>query len=306
MHSMEYLERSPEPEGYPNLEKALKLTKERVFEYATDPREFMRENGGPYNDRDVLKDLSRVEDLKRKIAQSNEERFASGSHNRERIDVKVAYVFEGIFLDNVDSNLWFGDRAKIIIPSQFDDIVHGVDGILELKGDMGGFSSAALCIDVTTGNYSTLEKKIMKIGDEVRDKKLTKIQYYRSLSQHFMGQKEKVPRLLVATERMVVKELMDLWVGGKNKVLSKHPIQMQILLSFEMQLGLLSRLASANGWNEGASIFGDVLLNIQRIIAERKSVLGPDIVRQAEVKNNKDPVYREIERHRLQEIEFGR
>lgn len=284
---------SREPEGFPDLDKALAIAEKRVFQYAIDPNDFAKPNG-PYEKEHIQSDLEYANRMEQTFKKQNLANATPGARAQWEAKQKVGKVFEAIVLFNGDSNEWFGENAQMIIPSRYDDIVHGVDGIVEFEEEKNRFNHLALGIDVTTS--ADVNRKFKRIFDDIDKGELTKISYFHSERQNIKKEKRDIPRVVVGADRQTIHELISLWHDRKNNAFAEHPMQIQMLEEIAHQLGMFSVYADKKGQSSIAEIYRRDLAIIQDILMKKQESFGEDKVKKMRSVISKDLVYQEIMR----------
>lgn len=287
-----------EPEEFPHLTKVLEMADHRVFANAIDPLDFVKHeddpNSGPYDAKSVTRDLEYLKNTEQNITESNWSEDFKGNRSRIAAMQKIARAFEGVMLQ-ADSNDWLGPNAEIIIPSRYDDVVNGVDGIAEFH-DEGYFSHLALGMDVTSSER--IDKKLERIRAEIHNGKLAKIRYFESEKMHIKGQKENLPRVIVGADRQTIHDLTLLWAEGKMTELSSHHMQMQMLSEIQHQLMAYAAYARTHA-NESqrekiVSVYENSCRLIDEIIAGHIARRGEETIRAMLQEAEKDNVYQAI------------
>ena len=129
---------SPEkgPDGLSPAEgKAFDLLKIEHDELAIDIDEFKKVTG--YGKERVERDKGKVR------------RKKAGIRERDTGPSKKARLLEMIFTNQIELSNWFGQDTYTIIPTEYDDMFHGVDLALEREEDEE-VRHLALGIDVTS------------------------------------------------------------------------------------------------------------------------------------------------------------
>lgn len=187
---------------------------------------------------------------------------------------KFASVLEGIFIERVNNGEWFGPGVSIIIPSQYDEIKNGVDSIAKFQKTGEPSSYLALAIDVTFSKKAY--NKILKIQEEIRDKKVPEIKYFKT--EKYQGKLLNVPKVIIGTDIETVRELSILWNSDNNEEIKNHSVQKEILSEIMMQLEKFEGECIKYGRNDLANSYNHARNVIQRIIREKgynlKSVQG--------------------------------
>jgi hypothetical protein len=199
---------------HPVLQRMHAEAKRILAEDAIDPARFT----DLYGTENVTRDLRKVEEIKSKF-ESNESKSA-------------AEVFEAILHQHVELSDWLGPNAETIRASEFDDIINGVDLIVEFNED-DSTRHLALGVDVTFGSIS-MQKKFERIKTEIEANKLATVKYFEA--HGYQGSLTQTPRVVVGVELDKVIQLAGLWERGDNKTLGGHVAKEIIADSIERQL----------------------------------------------------------------------
>lgn len=223
---------------------------------AIDPRSF-----GDLYDKSVIEaDLLRVSGLEAKFKAE-----AENDPDKEAWD-KRGKLFEAIVRDQTEMSDWMGETARVIVPSRYDDIVGGVDGIVEFD-DETSKTHLVLAVDVTESELG-LNRKFEKINETIRKGSLSRVKYFRS--GNMRGELTLVPRVVIGADRKSMDEVAELLLefkttqkggaqrGGKEserfrearKKLAESDMQYKILVEMKEQLiafrDFASRVAGEN------------------------------------------------------------
>ncbi len=202
---------------------------ETFREDAIHPEEFSELYG-----KDVIeRDLATVERIKGKFNAPDRAKFASE-------------IMEGIIYDQSELSDWLGPHAHTIKTSEFDDIVNGVDLVVEFDEPSQSRKHLALGVDATFGSR-TIEKKFERIKTEIDSGDLATIKYFRSQSGNFMGQLSQVPRVVTGIDQEHLLDLAGTWNQGLKKELAIHPAQRLVLAQIAQQLKTFSAYAERTG-----------------------------------------------------------
>jgi len=223
---------------------------------------------------DELADLYGAETIARDNAyvKKREEEFEISLSDADRQQRKLAAVFEAILHEHGEQSNWFGEAAVTIKTSRFDDIVNGVDEIVEFEEKATSPSYLALAVDAT---YSTFpDHKLIKIKEEINKGELAQIKYAVAENTGFRGELNKVPRVVIGVSSRTVNELAELWLSKDNKVLANHPVQMQILEEVLMQAKAFAKYAENIGQPEIARKYEKTQAIITGVIEKKKNQQG--------------------------------
>lgn len=207
---------------------------------------------------------------------------------------KLGEIFEAITIDNIDMNAWFGANAQMIIPTKYDDVVNGIDGVVEFH-DERSVGHLALGIDVAT-SLEGIDRKLQGVKDDIDKGRLSKMDYFYSEAQDIKGQKTNIPQVILAADRQTVRDLMDLWVEEKQKALAKHYIQFQILEEAMIQLKSFQAYAKRKGKNHLVGIYQRDIDCVQMVMNEKKEAFSTEDLGAAIQEMRKDLGYQQIKR----------
>lgn len=195
---------------------------------------------GPDNvERDLVEVYEKREVFKKKDEEAGPLRVESA---------KLATILEAILYSQINNAQWFGPYTKAIKASEYDDIKHGVDGILEINQPKLSPNYVALGIDVTFSSRS-IETKFNDIKDEIEKGHLTTIKYLKT--KDYQGQKANVPRLIVAVDGPTIHGLAQVWYKDAPG-LKDNIIRYQILKELIDQLEVFEAYARKVGQIEVA------------------------------------------------------
>ncbi len=226
----------------------------------------------PYGKENVEKDKATVRNLKA--------RFGQGLSQEEQRDIKsterAARVFEAIVYEQAELSNWFGENARTIKTSEFDDIVNGVDLVVEVNepGRLPG--QVALAADVSFGP-SSIEKKIQRIVNEINEDSSGTLKYFFSELTGFKGQLLRVPRVVIGIERKAVFDLVGLDMNKKFKELASHPVQRVIADEVCKELEIFGKFARSKGKQNAADTYERAFQLMQRTLGEKRRIPVGDL-----------------------------
>lgn len=226
-------------EALPFVRKAEEKAGKVLREAAINPWNFIY----PYGEEVVRKDIEWTEKLE--------------AEHRRLFDVNKmnADIIEAILYEHIEQSNWFGENARTIKTSRFDDFRNGVDFIVELEEAVEGLLHLGLAVDVTFGEVS-LQEKIQKIKQEIENGKLTEIKYFESERSPYKEIYKKLPQVVIGVDRRHMFDLMRLWVDdARKKEFATHPAQMVILHEIVSQLIRFAQHAEQCGQEEVADIY---------------------------------------------------
>jgi len=214
-----------------------------------------------YNEEKIKKDLAYIEKM--------EKLFEKVNSNEENMAFKKAAIFEYIIYEQSELGEWFGEHALTSKTAKSDDLRHGVDMAIEFEEPDKSFGYLGLAVDVSFGDE--FSKKFERIKSDIDAGKLTQIDYFKSRT----GPKslKNVPRVVLAVDGKTMNQLIDLWIEQNQESkdsLAKHPVQIQILNEFKLQLKKFEQYARHVKKNdEVADIYAHDLTIIKKLLEEK-------------------------------------
>ncbi|MCL5410254.1 MAG: hypothetical protein M1324_00135 [Patescibacteria group bacterium] len=184
---------------------------------------------------------------------------------------RYSTIFEWIVNERVELSDYFGSNAFTRRASHYDDLMNGVDTILEFRNDPEESKQASyltLGIDDTFSTRPEVqEKKLRRIKSKIDSGKLTQVKYFSSDYMNFRGELKNVPLIVLGTELRTVAQLRDLMLSRDNKILDSHPIQHLLLQEAKLETDTFSGYAERSGRADLAEIYKNTGRIIDEIIA---------------------------------------
>lgn len=210
----------------------------------------------------------------------------------ERYNKQFADAFEAVMYEHIEASEWMGGQTRTIKTTPFDDIVNGIDLILEINPDLEyeNPSHIALGIDVTFGSEGSLDKKFDKLKEKIKKADFPKIKYFQS--GDFRGEKKDIPEIILGVSRELVGELAALYAqndGASKKKLAVHPIQNLLAEQVLVQLEYFAKFAKNAGHEQFA-----------QKVARTRALLLPTLIAKANKGSSEygnDPVHQSIIAH---------
>lgn len=261
---MVYFERrgfSPHDVEKVNMDKAYELAKKVLEADRIDPRKFE-----DYDQQMVNRDMQYVRDRKAQ--------FEKESTSESRKDKKLATILEAIINEQVELGDWLGPDAQTITSSEYDDIAHGVDGIIRLQHE--GKSGAYFCLAIDVTFSTDIRDKFNKIMENIERGELTEIKYFALPNPEDVHEYEykggfKMPRVVIGIEKQVVEKLADLWTAKNKKELGSHPVQHVIAKEILDELAVSEQYARSHGnRNNIATVYRQMSGVIERSLKEKE------------------------------------
>lgn len=207
-----------------------------------------------YGNDQVEADLNQISKLEEKFGEADQAK-------------QLASILEAIIFEHGEQSYWFGENASTIKTSRFDDIINGVDAIVEFD-EKTHPAHLALAIDATFSEIVT--DKFKNLKTKIDQGKLAVVKYFQSERISFRGEMSNIPFIVVTANVKTVKELSNLWINKDNEALAKHWIQFQLLEEMEKQCVVLSQYANSIGQDRLAEKYKTISKLVQQIVIERR------------------------------------
>lgn len=262
-------ERSTKPE-HPIIVRMHGEAHRILKEDAVDPLRFVN----LYGKENVTRDLRKVEEIK--------------THFETDESKRAAEIFEAIMHQHVELSNWLGPHAETIRASEFDDIINGIDLIVEFN-ENDSTRHLALGIDVTFGSYS-MQKKFDRIKSEIHADKLATVKYFEA--HGFQGSLIQTPRVVIGVDIAKVIALAGLWERKENKALSTHIAKDIIADEIERQLRTFLLYAqnvnaenAVKSYTRAYNTFRNLYIPENGFAKNRSAIVAEDRVHQSIVAN---------------------
>lgn len=243
-----------------------------------------------YGKETIEKDLAVVKKIEEGFGAKN------ADDPEARLWIERGWLFEAIVNDQIDRSAWFGEGAEVIVPSRYDDLINGVDSIVEFEETQDANPShLALAVDITKSGVQ-LQRKFGDIKRSIEDGKLSEIKYFAS--ERVRGELRQVPRVVVGADQRTMEEVADLLLRFKIRqqhpalrkesglseqeiaaaqnefrtvrdALKDHPLQFQLLSEMQRELEGFRNYASSIGKHKVARIYERALQTVNRILEGR-------------------------------------
>lgn len=153
-----------------------------------------------------------IEKDSRAVAELEAKFKAEAQNDPEQADwVRRGKIFEAIVRDQAEMSDWMGPAARVLVPSRYDDIMNGVDGIVEFE-DEASKTHMILAVDVTESELG-LDRKFQKIKGTIDSGSLSRVKYFKSDTMR--GELTKVPRVVIGADRKSMHEVAELLLEFK-------------------------------------------------------------------------------------------
>lgn len=192
--------------------------------------------------------------------------FEKARNEVEEEAMKLGTVLEALIHQHGEQSNWFGENARTIKTSKFDDY-RGVDEVIEFNEDTGT-SHLALAVDIASSR--NVEGKFFEIRDKINTGEMAHVEYFEGGDNDFIGELRNIPKVVVGADAKTVRGLAELWVDGKNTALAAHPVQFQILEEILMQCRAFAEFAKARHQNLAEEKYENAAEIISGILADKK------------------------------------
>jgi len=187
---------------------------------------------------------------------------------RHDLHTERGEILEETLRQEIYHACWFGDNCETAQTTKFDDFVHHTDFVVEWDTD----DRIKLAVDTTvTNDMEVIEKKVIKIKNELDRKAGTTIKYFQSnltwADNPEKGEVRDIPSVIIAFDYDNLKKMCEIITGpgGKEK-LGKTSLQIYILED------IISQLETQEGYLE-KNIPGGSDTNIYKNIDQVKKYL---------------------------------
>lgn len=282
-HILNQIDRSRFPknilEDTGKRERFLKLKQEKVDRFRPDLNEFADIVEGGMQE--IAEDKQEIQRLK--------ELFKTQAEDNERLQAiqEVSEIYEGVLVDQIEANAWFGENCEMFITSEYDDIKNGIDGVGVFKQEGADNDYLGFGVDVTfAADTAILEKKLESIKAVIRERKLPRVKYF--VDEEDNHRSLNVPKVIVGSRLSSAEKLIDLWGSnkkGRNQELQQHPVQSKLIMETMWQLHYFYDYAVKQENNDAAVAYGklyntfiDVFKEKEELIQEHWAEIQDDVV----------------------------
>lgn len=157
-------------------------------------------------------------------------------------------ILEEVLRQEIYHACWFGENCETVQTTKFDDLTNHTDFVIELDTD----DRIKLAVDTTvTNDMEVIEKKVIRIKNELDKKTGTTIKYFQSNltweDNPEKGEIEDIPSIIIAFDYDNLKKMCEIIAGpgGKEK-LGKTSLQIYILEDVTSQLEIQKEYLEKN------------------------------------------------------------
>lgn len=248
---------------------AHEIIKNKITQAKFKEVDFVDDSSTNFSTEVVNKDLKTITDLKKSMRSLDVSKYGERGADLMK---KVSEIFEYIIYHQVRNNSWLNQSSEkftAYLASDFDDIINGVDIVLEKKNredEKDNQNVYGVSIDVTYGSTEqTIQAKYKKIEDRIykanpnqkNPKPLPGIKYFKSDFNGYQGPVENVANLVVGASHehildlfsSVFKDELPLIYNENNsdyKQAQPHPCNLMMLEQIWAQASYLKCVAAFN------------------------------------------------------------
>ncbi len=191
----------------------------------------------------------------------------------ERDTKQEGHVLEGVVAKGINDFKWLGPHAVWNQTTEFDDIVNGVDGVVEFHSGPDKHNSMwALAIDVTENSGRILGKGIRpKLGEikaGLQSGEMGKVKYFRPNRPglQMRGEWRGLPKmLLVGSGNLEELQRLKRHQQQASGALEKDPVAMDLLIQLRIQAQVYAEYCRSLGKNHSAVIFKNIDEKLEQI-----------------------------------------
>lgn len=212
---------------------------------------------------------------------------------------KKIEIFEGIVADQIDGGNWMGEGVEAIPTHEIDDILRGVDNILEFssldeegqeKDDEPkqylGLGFDLLVHKTKSRDDDRIDKKLRRfVQEDIIKTKLGEVKYFDG--SEISGRLD-VFRAVISANGKVMEELIDLRIKKDWETLANHPFQADMFFQLSLQIQAAVQYAAKIKNYEYIKKLKGVVEKINMIYEKRAEFLESQAVRVSESDDYKD------------------
>jgi hypothetical protein len=209
-----------------------------------NPVDFIQEvhpDTAPYTASDISADNKKLEDVMEKFDNGKDENGSVVAHlEKTRL---LAQSFESSLPILVERFNLFGEKAESMLTTKFDDVMNGVDVLVDFPGNQD--DTLGLAVDLTISERS-IENKLKKIKDRMGKGSLANIKYYKSKDGRYIGRKNHiVPLVISATPETALRIVENIYFQRDDEIsedvfntqaLEEIILQLEVFLAFCLEI----------------------------------------------------------------------
>lgn len=223
-----------------------------------------------YSEGEVRRDMLKVVEVENNLYRNNTLKGINKFGDKDGDNLE--YLID----EKSELNNWFGDNSYIQGTLLFDDLINGVDAVLEYDTGDESSKKVALVVDCAVGkSIVNISNKVKKNIDSLTHGK-TRVKYFESQVDSYKGELRCIP-VVVGIDSFHTDELMD--NEDNNHFLENSPAQIVFLNEIKMQLDMyLKILKEKKGgyYNEDISEIKKIKEIINDTLEEKSDLVSKD------------------------------
>lgn len=253
-----------------------------------------------YPKAEISRDRQVIETLKAKF-EKDLDHLSPEEIKRVEAGKKMSEALEAIIVEEGETFNWFGKDTLVIRTTEYDDVVNGVDAVLEFEPSENDSPDErvrrlALAIDASMSpEHFSVQRKISRHSEHLtRKRPPLEIKYFNSAADNYKGKLTRVVPVVVGIEGKNTDELIDLFaqltkLGNapkqnqtamslyKEKIqeAENHPVQVIFLREIQEQLIYYLRLLELFQDSEADFYRTEItklLTNIEKSLETKKDI----------------------------------
>jgi hypothetical protein len=220
-------------------------------------------------------EVSEIENDKKYVTEMKE-KFKKNETKESKESKTIADAVEIIINDQIELADWLGEETYTYQTSEYDDIKNGIDAVLEfVNDDENDQNFLGIAFDITYKN--DVRKKFFRIKKEIEKHQKNNIKYFQSENNtEYKGSIDNIAKLVISLDIKSAEELIELYCGNKNKELSKHFFQFQLIDELLYQLNTFMKYSKSVNNQDSYILYKETKEKIENIKKEKDSLKTPD------------------------------
>jgi hypothetical protein len=157
--------------------------------------------------------------------------------------------------------------------SEFDDIVNGIDGVVEFQDRPDSLSLLGLAIDITEDSEE-ISRKLGSLQQGIAKGETGKLKYFQPQhsSLSVKGGWKNIPKFLAVSGRQTMERLARNWYE-ENPAMANEPLQMNILMQLRLQAQVYANYARRLNNKSLADMYVAVDQRLKGIMSQKSELL---------------------------------
>ncbi len=171
-----------------------------------------------------------------------------------------AEVFQGFLHDQISTNMWLGQNARLTLANKLDKQA-GIDSVIMLKSQNPERAPEFLGLQIYFRGTKIAET-MQAIKERVANDTLTPITTFRVAGQHI-----RIPQIVIGASNVHRQEALDLWAQNNAELLREHPLKLLLLAQIRLQLQAYQTFAIKSRVTDTAQRYARALALIDECMA---------------------------------------